>query len=522
MTNTPPFALDRLPTKAIVGIAGERFARQLRGRRRRSRPSSRAGKVVVLVLISLTSILGIVGLVFDAGLMTSDSQNLHHATDAAAMAGAMDLRLGKPSAAAAATAVSYVRDLNGLADAQTTVNIPPLQGDFAGRSNYVEVIATRVYSTRLIHIAGAKSQQTFLARSVAGYQPSTTGAAIVVLDPNPPPLTISPIPPTLPAYPALVGGLETLGLGTVSVNGAVLVNTTWGGVDENGNPAGASAGPPYGISCTPLVALTHLNALDIHVAGGVDDPTNYGNYVAGKKSPLHAARLPVPDPFRSLAVPTTTSDPANVSAQVRGGVQVVGVPLISTPTVLQPGVYDWIEIVSGNVVFNPGIYIIRNVNPVSGVALNVIAGTVTADGVLFYLTNSTNYDATTGAPDNSDGETRPAAAMPAGMTPSVVINAALPGSSFSPLASLTSPFNGMLVYQRRRDPRPVVVVQQSLLGASPLSGTIYAKWGHVLFTGGGTYDVRIVAGTARLVTVLGMTIAPNTLLPPAQDVYLVE
>ncbi|HEV2971729.1 MAG TPA: hypothetical protein VGY55_17255, partial [Pirellulales bacterium] len=160
-------------------------------------------------------------------------------------------------------------------------------------------------------------------------------------------------------------------------------------------------------------------------------------------------------------------------------------------------------------------------NPLTHVALNVVAGSVTANGVLFYVTNSTNYDATIGDPDNGDGETRPTSSM-AGMIPSVIINAALPGSSYSPLADPTSPFNGMLIYQRRADPRPIVVAQESLLGAGSLSGAFYAKWGHVLFTGTGAYNVRIVAGTARLITALGMTITPSPLLPPAQDVYLVE
>ena len=195
---------------------------------------------MVLILISLSTILGVVGLVLDSGLLMSGVQDLRHATDAAAMASAMDLRLGKTAAAATATAISYINNLNGLADAKVTVNIPPLQGAFAGQSNYVEVIATRIYQTQLIQFAGANSQQTYQARAVAGYQSSTAGAAIVVLNPAPSSLTITPVPPVLPAYPAILGGLEVLGAGTASVNGAVLVNTYWGGVDENGNPAGAS------------------------------------------------------------------------------------------------------------------------------------------------------------------------------------------------------------------------------------------------------------------------------------------
>src|SRR5947207_2137204 len=98
----------------------------------------RAGKVLVIILFSMSAILGVIGLVFDAGLMTADSQSLHHATDSAATAAAMDLLLGKTSVQATATATMYLHDLNGMPDAQPTINIPPLEGPYAGRSGYVE------------------------------------------------------------------------------------------------------------------------------------------------------------------------------------------------------------------------------------------------------------------------------------------------------------------------------------------------------------------------------------------------
>jgi hypothetical protein len=103
-----------------------------------------------------------------------------------------------------------------------------------------------------------------------------------------------------------------------------------------------------------------------------------------------------------------------------------------------------------------------------------------------------------------------------------VINAALPGSRLTPLSSVGSPFNGMLLYQRRQDYRPIVVVCQNLIGSTTISGTIYAKRGHFIFAGDGTHDLRIVAGSVRLAPVLGLTLAPSQPLPPARDVYLVE
>ena len=305
---------------------------------------------------------------------------------------------GNPGTATA-TAVSYVRQLNGLSAAQVTVNLPPASGNYKGNANYVEVIVTMDATTYFVSLIGITDLQTVQARSVAGSEASTVGGAIVVLDPDPPSWTVSGVPMiTIPPIPTQYAGLQVPGLGQVSVNGAVLVNTTWGGVDQNGNPAGTGPGPPYGISCLPIVSLTSLKAKDIRVVGGVDSPSNYGSSVAGSPSPLKANKLPVPDPLKTLPVPTLSADGQNVSAQVFGGVRVTGLPLIGPTVQLHPGVYDWIEVDSGIAVFNPGVYIIRSTNPQSQVALALIGGSITANGVMFYITNSTAYDPALGAP----------------------------------------------------------------------------------------------------------------------------
>jgi hypothetical protein len=272
----------------------------------------------------------------------------------------------------------------------------------------------------------------------------------------------------------------------------------------------------------PVVSTTKLKARDIRVAGGVDNPSNYSAYSAGGHAPLKAGQLPVPDPYKGLPAPTIGSDSTNVNAQYRVTAQVVSLPLISMPTVLRPGVYDWIEVDSGTAIFQPGVYIIRGVNPSTQIALNLIGGTITANGVMFYITNSTGYDASSGGPDSGDAENGPGSHPAQTLVPSVVINTALLGSSFSPLADPSSPFNGLLVYQRRQDLRPIVIANQNLLLGGNISGTIYAKWGHVIFAGNSTYNVKIVAGTVRLLAVLDMTLSPSALLPPAQDVFLVE
>ena len=61
-----------------------------------------------------------------------------------------------------------------------------------------------------------------------------------------------------------------------------------------------------------------------------------------------------------------------------------------------------------------------------------------------------------------------------------------------------------------------------MIGAGTLQGLVYAKWGHVILAGIGTYDARFVAGTMRIIALLDLNIYPSKFLAAAKDVYLVE
>jgi hypothetical protein len=383
------------------------------------------------------------------------------------------------------------------------------------------VEAERTFEYRFMRIFNGVADHAIYARAVAGVDDVTEGAAVVVLDPDPAPLSVQAVG-TLPVLPTITAGFEIEGAGDFLVDGAVLVNTRWGGVDENGDPAGDGPGPPYGVACMPVLALTGVRARDIRVAGGVDNPDNYAHFVSGEESPLQANRLPVADPNESLPVPTVSSDPDNVSAISRGSVTVTGLSLVGPPVTLQPGVYEYIRVVSGVATFQPGIYIIRGKDPATQISLSMIAGTVNAHGVLFYITDSAAFDGLSGAPDAGDAATTPGAADATGLVPSVLIQAGLLGSGISGLNDSNSPFNGMVIYQRRHDRRPIVIAHQNLVGSGEFSGAVYAKWGHVVFVGNGTYDARFVCGTMRVLTLFNSTLAPSQLFPPARDVLLVE
>lgn len=145
-----------------------------------------------------------------------------------------------------------------------------------------------------------------------------------------------------------------------------------------------------------------------------------------------------------------------------------------------------------------------------------------ANGVMFYITDSAGYSPTTDTPDITDGETKPAPAGVTALLPSVVIDTGLLNSQFASLSDADSPYNGMMIFQRRKDRRPIVLLQtQALLGGG-IEGSIYAKWGHVIVSGQGTYRCRLVSGTMRFLTVLDCKVKPTSLLPAATDVFLTE
>lgn len=586
--------------------------------KRHQRCSARNGKLLVLMALLLPSLIGVAGLVFDGGLMFAEQRDLQHVVDAAATAAAMEFRLGNGIDAATAMAVDIIHDKNGMAEVPVVVNIPPSSGLYAGQSNHVEVIAHREYQSYFMRVLDGGANYALEARAVAGVEDATTAASVVVLDPDPADLSISDtsslllgidasaligelidqsgvvqtvadvpvVGPTaagilntsmvdtltnqiddlwseilgevvIAPTPTLTAGLEVEGIGQVIVEDAVLVNNEWGGVDEDGDPAGASEGPPYGVACMPLLPLTRLLAPDIRVVGGVDDPDNYGPLQDGDESPLQANRLPVPDPLESLPPPSALSDADNVATTIHdpadavrialpseaanellddvlGQLSVVLQPLFQplmeglldqlTEVTFQPGVYNSITALAplGGIRFEPGVYIIRGVSPVTASSLFIV-GPVEAAGVMFYITDSESYDPNTGLPDGADQVSNPPGNTPATNAPSAVILPLLTNGRLSGIDDPGSPYQGMLLYQRPLDRRPIILEAQQLVSGGNISGTIYSKWGHLLFLAGfGSYDLRFATGTLRITTVTDTTIAPSEPFPPAQDVLLLE
>jgi Flp pilus assembly protein TadG len=469
----------------------------------------RRGKVLVLVALTLTLLMGMVGLTVDSGLLQTARRQVQNAADAAAMAAAMELFRGNSLAGATSVATTYVQN-NGLTDAAVSITVQvPQSGMYRGNANYVEVIVTAPVSIYFMPILGVAPKQTVAGRAVAGAEtPGLEG--VIALNPLTAPGLLLKGPPTL------------------MVNGAVIVNSAGGGLDQYGNSvrASASLGDAVWTNSTGSIVA---NSVLVH--GGVRDPSAISNIADGGPNPLFANAPVVPNPLRDLPVPdgsngavVTFNKPSSISA--------------NDGDVLSPGVYNNIYINNAaNVTFKPGIYILSPKKNGDGLA---IAGnsSVSANGVMFYLTGSDYLDPSSKNPKAPgyydkldtplDGPLPPTnGSFPPAPDPDNTVYATLSITAVrSTLISMTglndpsSPFNGLLFYQRPRNSNPITMRAYGSANVN-LGGTLYAPWADMSLQSINVSSGPIFVGTLSLIE--------NTLLlvngkgsGSAKQVFLVE
>jgi Flp pilus assembly protein TadG len=486
--------------------------------------ASRRGTIVVMFAILLVALVGVVGLVIDLGLMMGTHRQAQNAADAAATAAAVDMILNAGQGQAQTTATQFVQQHNALADATSPfLHFPPTQGAYAGSAGAVEAIVTLPVNTFFIHILpGVVQNQTIQARAVATWtEVHTVSPGILTLDSG------------------AVPGLNVSGQGKLTVEGAIIVNSEGGGVDENGEPLlyndnhgdAAAAGQPN--------SDMGIYAEAIYVTGGVDKPENFKNIIENGGPILDADVYPTPDPFLYFPTPRVgvgfTALPANhEDVKVTSNSS----SLVNSPdptgentydaatgvTTLYPGLYDSIEVTGGTVKFMPGIYALRGGKQT---ALKLVGGDVTGEGVMFYNTGD-NYDAATGWPDINDHDQEPPLSDGAnfgGMTINASMNLSAidtsnPNLNYEEMMGIEA-FNGMLFYQRRANQHRFQIEGNSADGN--LSGQVYAKWAEVKITGQGNVDLGFVVGEMQIAGTADITISVDGRVPAkAPAVYLVD
>lgn len=469
--------------------------------------ADRSGVTLIWLAFLLTVLLGMVGLAIDGGLLMAGHRQAQNAADAAATAAAYDMFLGRPDSMARDTATTFVKQHNGLANAEVIVNIPPSSGPYASNAQFAEVIVRDRISTYFAQmLPGIGSQRNVQARAVSGPEAVSAGAGVITLDPQ--------------ARPGLAMG----GGGTLKVHGMIIDDSEGGGVDENGVQVnnGNTGYAATGGNQPSINSGIHCSYM--HVVGGVDDPANFHNIDPSDSTKiLHCKQLPIPDPLLYLPTPTVA---LGVDPTSRGSVSVSG----NSNVTLYPGIYQSISITGGTVRFVPGVYIIRPGKSSQTNVLKITGGNVVADGVMFYNTGNT-YDPYTGLPDSGDWAARP----PAPDNPTtgqVTFNGAIQfspidtskynyGSLYSGAQNVSSKFDGILFFQRRRNGQQMNIEGNS--GQGKLSGTVYAKWANLQISGQGTYDAQFILGLMSVTGSGNVTINyTGKLQGKAPAVFLVE
>lgn len=322
-------------------------------------------------------------------------------------------------------------------------------------------------------------------------------------------------------------------------------------------------------------------------AGSVQNIYNYADYNPNAfppttrtgTFPLETGAPPAQDPLQSLAVPSVSTlgsatdqngviTPSN--APKKGGAQTeppaYSIQNGQTAT-FSPGVYSDIRIANGaTATFNPGIYVLSPTGNNQGFQLTGNS-TVTARGAMFYFTGS-DYLAVSGDPGHydrlDDAGVNPSEntnltyspfyasvdnhyslpAKPMGESNNInyaTLNDNRTGGTMTMYgltngAGADAQYNGILFFFRRRmgpdsltgngtvasiggQPGPNVS-----LGDATHPAVLYAKWGNITFTGGSTYNGKIVAGSITMSgqSALIINASGGSSSNQAKPVFLVE
>ncbi len=377
----------------------------------------------MFVALSLIVLLAFMGLAIDLGYFRSVKRQMQTAADASAMAGAAELPFNNATTAAKADSAAngFTDGINGV---KVTVNNPPVSGQHAGDTKYVETIVSQNAPTFFAKALGIQSV-SIQARAVAHL--GSGNNCIFALDPT--------------------------SNNALTVDVFASLSSHCGIVVESSSSKA--------LSC---VLLGSISASSIGVVGGVQ---NFLCWISPK--PVTGIHTPVPsDPLASLPAPTI--GPCTFSSQ-----QIYNASNSppANPTKINPGVYcGGIQIQPGaSVIANPGVYILTSTSgssPKGGLTVD-IGSTLTTNtasapfGVTFYNygpVGSVQFNFTSFSSGNQISLVAPTNGTYQGIlffqdkqnTSSAQIigsssfNTKLEGSYYFPKASVVFAFDGLVKY----------------------------------------------------------------------------
>ncbi|MCX7823976.1 MAG: pilus assembly protein TadG-related protein [Verrucomicrobiae bacterium] len=398
----------------------------------------RSGQVLVVTAVCIIGLLAIVGLIADGGMLAVNRRHAQRAADAAALAGAWELRAGSGAtqeANARAAAINLAL-LNGAPSTNCVlVEIPPAASSgsrYAGTNRCIRVEVTRPMDTTFMRLLLQLSVVNVRASATAGPRSIPYQGKILVLSPN------------------ASNALDIRGNASIDVGGGdIYVNSTSG-------------------QAINMVGGSSITAGTVKVVGGISQAG--GSTINATVVPGAPAEI---DPLATLPAPVLSS--YSVSPDSAGTANNPQTKQVSGPATLRPGIYyGGVKISGGTVTMQPGTYIM------AGGGFNMSDGTLNGTDVFIYNTQNPTKPTKEGAYGN------------------VTLNGTL--NIQAPDAAHDSTYKGVLVFNDRASTTSFSISNTASPGVTPFAGYVYNPGGSLELTGGDTIDsIGAIVKTIRLV-----------------------
>jgi len=397
------------------------------------------GQALILGVIAFAVLVGMAALAIDVGFGFGDRANTQRAADAAAIAAIDALEAGRPVAQVVKTGEDWA-SANGYVDgsdgATVTVNVPPLEGPYAGNVEYVEVIISKETDTYFASVFGQDLWDISVRAVGGGAAPLTaagTDASIVSLNPS------------------ACKSVEIGASATLVSEGPIMINS----------------------DCASFAAEFSCSAV-CKAEGGIE---SVGGVLKDNKcKPCTVTNIGhFADPLAAVLPPCFLNSPApcqDVGAlTVRNGTPANPQLMSDSNFDLQPGIYY------GGIEYNPGtsrtmapgMYVIAG----GGFKLNP-ASSFIANGVFIYNTNDPDCASC------SQGDYGP-----------ILVNT---GANTSFSAMTTGPYAGLLMFQDRNNTEEAIFNPSANFG----EGTIYMPSAHITFNPSADITIQIISDTIKI------------------------
>jgi hypothetical protein len=308
------------------------------------------GSILVLTALAVVILLGMTALAVDASYMFDYRNKMAAAADAAALAGAYEIKRNPDIDKTDPLPLRYLVQkeasnngfTNGSSGVSVTVNHPPTSGTFVGNTKYVEVIVRRAATPTFFARVLNRSSMNVGARAVAGLRENGLGC-IYALSTD------------------AGSAFGTSGTGTLNVSDCTIY-------DASSNSSAFSVGSGWTVTAK---AINVVGGWNINASANVTP-----------NPPTRVVRVDDPLAFMNATPPPigATCDAAHTNADYNG-----------VTVTINPGTYCGGLTVRGTSVvsLSPGIYVMKNEALTVSDTATIKNVNSTDNGVTFYFAGTT-------------------------------------------------------------------------------------------------------------------------------------